>query len=840
MGLRLIQGLAWLSCLTVAAQEPNIIYEREIEENMGSNMVAGILDASRDVFSRAVAYDFSQVFFKRRNLGSEQRSVLLNGVLMNRMDNGRANWANWGGLNDALRNQEIDQGILPSDFYMGKMGGTVNINSLARLYKSGFKGSIAASNRTYGTRWMMTYGSPWLKGNWKINTSVSARFAEEGYRQGTPYEAYSFLCSVDKEFSGKHFVNGTVIMAHNRRGTSSAMTEEVFLMKGPRYNSNWGYQKGTKRSARLRRSFEPILQLNYKWNMNHDMTLGAHLTYQWGSFGRSRLEYGGSRWLKNKGIFVGGGLNPDPSYYQNLPSYYLRNQGNQDYTGAFLAGQRFLKSGQINWEELYRSNMRLKPGGNSIYAQYEDRIEDTSLSFQGEIFRQLGAGLQLRGSVRGSVLSSYRYAYMLDLLGGAGYLDIDPFDTGSSEVQNDLRNPNRIITENDRFKYNYKIDASDFSAFLRMDHLGRKKEAFLAVGLGGRKYRRTGLFENGSFPGSASFGKGPTLNFSSFSMKAGFAYKFSGRHMVEISGAFLKHPPVIKDAFSNLRENHDPVIGLKEINSFGAEFVYRMRMPRIQMSFGTYLSDIKDASSVTFYYGDGLTGLDDSGTSAFVQEVKTGIGSRSLGSELGIQFTIVDGLKLKGAAAMGIAYFTENPKLYLTSDDLDEPVFYGPAYLRSYRISNGPQEAFSIGFEYSDPDYWWLGMSLNSFKKSFLQVAPVTRTKNFYTDSKGFMIPGYDESVARELLRQEPLPDFNVLNLVGGKSWKIRKTYLGVFISVGNVLNAVHKTGGYEQSRNANYETLLEDRSREIPLFAPKYWYGYGTTFFTSVYVRTQ
>ena len=373
-----------------------------------------------------------------------------------------------------------------------------------------------------------------------------------------------------------------------------------------------------------------------------------------------------------------------------------------------------------------------------------------------------------------------------------------------------------------------------------MDHRGRKEEAFLALGLGGRKYRRTGLFENGSFPGSASYGKGPTLNFSTFNLKAGFTYKFNGRHLVQISGAFLTQPPVIKDAYSNLRENHQPVIGLGESSLYGADFIYRMRMPRIQMSLGTYLSAVNGESRVNFYYADGLIGLEDSGTSAFVQEVKTGIGSLSIGTELGLQCTVTDGLKLRGAAAMGIAYYTENPELYLTSDDLEEPVFYGPASLRGYRVPNGPQEAFSIGLEYSDPNYWWLGVSFNSFRKSFLQVAPVTRTKNFYTDSKGFLISGYDESVARELLRQERLPDFNVVNLVGGKSWKIKKTYLGFFISIGNILDTVHKTGGYEQSRNANFETLLEDKSREFPLFAPKYWYGYGATFFTSVYVRTQ
>jgi hypothetical protein len=106
-------------------------------------------------------------------------------------------------------------------------------------------------------------------------------------------------------------------------------------------------------------------------------------------------------------------------------------------------------------------------------------------------------------------------------------------------------------------------------------------------------------------------------------------------------------------------------------------------------------------------------------------------------------------------------------------------------------------------------------------------------------DPDGLMNPNYDESVARELLEQEKLPAFSLLNVVGGKSWRLKGAYLGFFVSINNALNVIFKTGGYEQSRNANYETLLEDRSREFPLFSPKYWYGYGTTFFASIYLRT-
>jgi hypothetical protein len=77
-----------------------------------------------------------------------------------------------------------------------------------------------------------------------------------------------------------------------------------------------------------------------------------------------------------------------------------------------------------------------------------------------------------------------------------------------------------------------------------------------------------------------------------------------------------------------------------------------------------------------------------------------------------------------------------------------------------------------------------------------------------------------------------------VLNATGGKSWKIKKQYVGFFVSFQNLLNTTYKTGGFEQGRNANYTLAIEDANRTTPLFSPKYWWGRGPTFFSSIYYR--
>jgi hypothetical protein len=99
-------------------------------------------------------------------------------------------------------------------------------------------------------------------------------------------------------------------------------------------------------------------------------------------------------------------------------------------------------------------------------------------------------------------------------------------------------------------------------------------------------------------------------------------------------------------------------------------------------------------------------------------------------------------------------------------------------------------------------------------------------------------ITEFDEETAKELLKQEKFNPYFLINLVGGKSWKINNKYIGFFANVSNILNTTYKTGGFEQSRNANYTKLLEDKTRDKPLFGPKYWFGYGASYYASVYLR--
>ena len=233
-----------------------------------------------------------------------------------------------------------------------------------------------------------------------------------------------------------------------------------------------------------------------------------------------------------------------------------------------------------------------------------------------------------------------------------------------------------------------------------------------------------------------------------------------------------------------------------------------------------------------------------------MQEVVNNIDRRNIGAEFGIEAQVTPTIKLKAAGSIGQYVYTNNPDIYLTSDDfvpntnqvnsLGEVRFgNGKTNLKDYHVAGGPEKALQLGFEYRDPDYWWFGMTSNYFSNAYINVSALNRSDNFTRDYDGLTINDYDRNVARELLRQEQFDDYMLFNAVGGKSWKIDDYFIGFFATINNIFDQKYKTGGFEQSRNSNYRNLNEDQSRENgQLFGNRYFYGYGTTYYLNLYVR--
>jgi hypothetical protein len=353
--------------LTLEKQDNLItLTDAELLDDEGSASSLALLQSTRDIFLNRAAFDFGQAFFRVRGYDSQNGEVLLNGIPMNKLFDGRPQWNNWGGLNDVIRNQEFTNGLEASAHTFGGILGNTNIDLRPSGLRSGLRLSSSASNRTYTGRVMATYNSGLKENGLAYMVSTSRRWAKEGYIDGTLYDSYSFYGALEYQYNPKTSITLTAFSATNRRGRSSATTEEVYDLVGNRYNPYWGTQDGEIRNSRERRISEPMVLLNYfydseKWNL----TMG--LAFQTGNHARSRVGYYNAP-------------NPDPSFYRYLPSFYINSPIGANFVSADRARTSFLNDPQWNWQNIYTANRSPSNSGKAAYVLYDDVINDTQFT----------------------------------------------------------------------------------------------------------------------------------------------------------------------------------------------------------------------------------------------------------------------------------------------------------------------------------------------------------------------------------------------------------------------------------------------------------------------------
>jgi hypothetical protein len=779
----------------------------------------GLLQATRDVFLNRAAFDFGQAFFRVRGYDSQHGEIMLNGIPMNKFLDGRPQWNNWGGLNDAVRNQEFTNGLDANTLTFGGILGNTNIDLRPSRLRKGFRMSTSASNRTYSGRVMATYNSGMMSNGLAYMVLGSRRWAQEGYIDGTLYDAYSLFGSLQYQWNKRNTLLLSGLLTPNRRGRSSALTEEVYQLVGNRYNPHWGLQNGEIRNSRERKISEPMLLLNYFYE-SEKLNLQAGMAYQTGFHTRSRLGYYNAP-------------NPDPTYYRYLPSFYVNSPIGANFINANIAKEGFLKRPQIDWEHMYRANSSPAMGGRASYILYDDTINDNQLTAKINGNLLLAERFQLSFGLSHMALRSKNYAEIIDLMGAAFHMDIDPF----SDTQNDLGNePEK--GEGDLFNYNYSINANKWDGFLQLEFDYNKWRGFLGTQFLYTNFKRQGIFQNARFLDNSK-GLGDIVSFSDAGLKAGLEYKLTGRHWLMAKGAMLTRPPVLQNVYINPRESHELVKDIDSETITTIDLSYYIRMPALVGRLSGYYTRFQNTTDVNFFFVDAGFGSD------FVQEVITDMDKLHMGLELGLEYTLSPTVKLSAATALGKFLYANDPNVSINFDtaaaveeliDVSGSKDLGRAALKDYRLAQGPQSALSLGIEYRDPKYWWVGMTTNYLAHNYANISTITRTNSFvFNPETGQPFPDATPENIAALLQQSSLDNFYLLNFTAGKSWLRKGKYLGVFLSINNAFDQSFRTGGYEQSRNGNFGQLQQDNLSGIPSFAPKYWYGYGRTYFLNI-----
>lgn len=804
-----------------------------LDENDGidgsAQNVSSVLSAGRDPFLNAASFKFGAVRFRIRGYDADMFSTYINGIPMENLDNGFTPYGQWGGLNDAFRNRDVSHGMRLTPYAFGDFGGLTYIDTRASYQRNQTSFNYALSNRNYNHRLMFSHSTGLNKNGWAFSVNASRRWAEEGYAEGSYYDGWSFFGAVDKRFNDKHLLSFVAFATPTESGRQGASVEEMYDIAGTKYyNPYWGYQNGRKRNSSIARSFQPVGILSHDWKITDKMSL-----YTAGSFSKGYRSTTGLDWYN--------AADPRPDYYRYLPSYQLDPTFKEELMAAMKSD---VNMRQINWDNMYMVNRssweRFDNAdgipGNSIYGRrshyiLEERIIDiTKYNFNTIMNAALKPHIDLTAGLTYQYQANNYYKKIEDLLGGDYYVDVNQFaerdfPANNTVNQNDLNRPNRIVREGDRVGYDYDIHIRKASAFVQSNVRLRKVDFFAAAEHSYTAFWREGNVRNGLFPNN-SYGKSKTNHFYNYGVKGGATYKIDGRNYVYANAGYQTRAPFFENAYIAPRTRdllQDNIVNEKISTVEGG---YVMNAPTVKIRFNGYYTRFEDGLNVLTFYNDEYRN--------FTNYAVSNIDKEHMGIEFGTEVKVYKGLSLNAAASIGRHRYISRQRATVTVDNSAEVLSSNNViYSNNYYVPT-PQEAYTFGFDYRSPKFWFLNMNVNFFNKMYLDFNPIRRTSTAVNGvEKG-------SDLWHEILDQEKLKNQVTLDLFAGYSYmvnrKIRglktRNYLVFNLGINNLLdNKNVVSGGYEQLR-------FDMSGKDVDRFPSRKFYAYGINFFASIGYR--
>ena len=798
--------------------------EIENEANGQSQEIAGLLQSSRDIFTSQAGYTFGPARFRIRGYDSENLTVLMGGVPLNDMETGRAYWSNWGGLNDVTRNADIKIGIVESNYSFGGVGGITRIITRPSTYRKQLKVSYARANRSYNNRIMVTWASGVSKKGWSFVLSGSHRWAQEGYIEGSFYDAWAYWVGIEKKFNSRHSISLVVFGSPSSRGRAGPAVQETFDLTGSNYyNPYWGFQSGEKRNARVSRYHQPVITFTHYGKLGKKTSCQGSLTYWFGKGGSTALNWTDA-------------ADPRPDYYRYLPSYW---QGIDDsVTADYLTNQWKTNEGfrQVRWDAMYFANSKwlntidnvngiignTVTGYRSKYIVEDRRNDKQDFLFNWHMTSFVTDNITISAGVNLNWHKGFHYKKIDDLLGGEWWLDVDKYAEGDpyifpAQQQNNLDNPNNLVGVGDIFGYDYTANVHKQDVFGQADFTYRKVDFYVALDFSHTVFWRTGKMRNGRYP-NHSLGDSPKQNFYNYRVKAGVTYKINGRNYIVLNGLYMTRAPFFWNSYVSAQTREFTVENLTNETIMSGDLSYMLRSPAVKARLTLYYTQFENQNWRRSFYHDILN--------SFVNYMMTGVNKRSMGLEFGIEANVTPTVTLTGVLGVGQYIYTSRPVATIVSDNTSKVLARNRVvYLENYYVGGSPQTIASIGVKYFSPKYWFIGVNGNYLGNAYLEPNPDRRTEE--------ALSGLWEGDVRiePLLKQEKLHSGYTVDLFGGKSWRIKhKYYIGFTLGISNLLN------------NKNYAMLGFEQLRYDPeninKFPPKYYYLYGTNFFFNVYFR--
>ncbi len=527
-----------------------------IENKLGSQEFPEILKSTPGVYATKSGGGFGDGRLNLRGFNSENVAVMINGVPVNDMENGKVYWSNWAGLADVTKAMQVQRGLGASKIAVPSIGGTVNILSKTTDAEKGGNVFTAVGNDNY-QKYGVTLSTGLLDNGFAVSVAAS-KTTGDGYVDGTEFNGFNYFVNISKKLSDNHEISITSFGApqrHGQRQNRSLISTYRNAASGNKFNPDWGIKNGQVVHVEDNFYHKSQTSLNDYWTINDKSSLSTALYASWGTGGGGGTAGNTALFKTRLGDF------DQPIDLDNIVAINRANGAQGLGSEAYLRASR-------NDHSWY-----------GALSTFKTEINE-NLDFIG--------GVDLR------TYTGHHFREVTDLLGGNYATDT-----------HDVNDPNKVIRVGDKFSYYNDGKVGWQGLFTQLEYNKEDYNAFVSAAVSNTSYKRIDYF---NYLDSDPLQTTDRYNFTGFSVKGGANYNFTDTQNVFANIGYFEKAPGFDAVFLNFDNEH---INANAENQkiFSVELGYGLRSEKFAANVNLYRTEWKDRTLTrSFQNPDGTFG----------------------------------------------------------------------------------------------------------------------------------------------------------------------------------------------------------------------------------------
>jgi iron complex outermembrane recepter protein len=777
----------------------------KIKEELGSQDLPMILNSTPGVYATQQGGGDGDARVSIRGFNSQNVMVLVDGIPMNDMVNGRVYWTNWFGLDQLTSGVQVQRGLGASKLAIPSIGGTMNILTSGRESKRMVSIKQEFGNN-FNLRSVASFNSGKLAHGWGVSGAFSYR-NNQGWVDHLSSEMFFYYIKVEKSV-GKHLFTFNAfgapqtsyqrdfridqpVYSYSKRYAASLGMDTVGKTEyGRRYNPSWNFLRRTKDDSNA-----PIDILNSSVNQFHKPVISL----------RHFVNIGPKFYLSNilyASYGMGGGTQPnntialDASGRQAIQNIYDGNTQSQFniYQGY---GPDSLYKGQRRSANFLRKNFNEHQWYGAL----------STFSYKPADSWEISGGIDLR-TYNGQV-----YSRVDDLLGGDLWT--------SSADQNAAAN--QPVFVGDRITQNIERNVRWAGAFALAEYKAGNWSAFFNISGSASAYKQLNHFlkkqmvlgdttlligysdtltYNGTFYNRDSEGlrtnQTDWKRLYGYTTKGGVNYNLTERMNIFANIGYLNRAPLIQFVFrtdNNEFQNVDNEI-IKSV-----ELGYSYRSKTFSANVNGYYTQWTNRPTVVSFTVSGDP----------VSSNATGMGALHKGIEFDAVYKPFKNLSFEGMASIGDWRWNKVATAIAVADN-GTPVDTVQFDPRGVRVGDAAQQTYSVSVRYEPIKKLYIKPQFNWFARNYANFTP-----------DGLQITDLATQTGPNLGRQSwRMPDYGVLDISMGYSITVNKVKCDFRLTVMNALDAFGITDA--QSNQFGTSSTFNAASSSVNFLMGRRW----------------